>query len=56
MLSEIEPTKSAEERASVMQRLTDQESTRAYGEERLGACTLLLHFGINNIAFKVTRR
>jgi hypothetical protein len=56
MLSELDPTKSAVERTGAMQRLTYQATTRTYGEERFGACTLLLRFGSNDIAFKVTRR
>jgi hypothetical protein len=56
MVSELEPTKSAEERASAIQRQTNQASTGAYGEERLGACTLSLRFGGDDIVFKVTRR
>ena len=55
MLSELEPTKSAEERASAMQRLTDQASTQDYGEERFGECTLTLSFRSNGIGFKATR-
>jgi hypothetical protein len=55
-LSELEPTKSAEERASAMQRLNDQASTRDYGEERFGASTLTLRFGNNDIGFKAAVR
>jgi hypothetical protein len=56
MLSELEPAKSAEERARAMERLTDQANTQAFGEEKLGESTLLLRFDGKGIAFKVTRR
>ena len=56
MLSELEPTKSVEERAGAIRRLTDQASTRDYGEERFGASTLTLRFGGGDIGFKAARR